>query len=360
MRRKKIAGPFLMLVLCSLAVTSCSPGTTPDDGDTCEADLEAFETSLHESLDDLSTDADFTLILETVSERTFTHSTGASTPSTSYRSASTSKLVTSVLILDQIGRGGLSLDSHPQDFIVGWPVDGNLSEITLRHLLSFTSGLETEPLCISLGFFSFENCVDRISEVNSSAPLPGERFFYGPSHMQVAGLMAVKAGGYSSWTALFDSFRADTGLFPTSRYDLPSPTNPRLAGGMHWTAAEYHLLLGKLFNEELLSPSLIAAMRSDHVGQRTIEYSPALEGIGEDWHYGLGVWLECHSSEFDCVQTPTISSAGAYGAYPFIDYDDEYFGILAREGGLTTFDRGYRLFETMSDDFESWSGMDCG
>lgn len=59
--------------------------------------------------------------------------------------------------------------------------------------------------------------------------------------------MAIKAGNYNSWTEIFNEFKEETNLFPNSVYDLPSTTNPRLAGGMHWTANDYSDFLKALY-----------------------------------------------------------------------------------------------------------------
>ena len=53
--------------------------------------------------------------------------------------------------------------------------------------------------------------------------------------------------------------------------------------------------------------------------------SPALNAFNQDWSYGFGNWLECPTAmganTFDCGSGHRNSSPGAYGAYPFIDFD---------------------------------------
>ncbi len=100
-------------------------------------------------------------------------------------------------------------------------------------------------------------------------------------------------------------------------------------------------------------------MTSDQINGATIVNSPAINAIGEDWHYGFGNWIECHANPNNCTQTTRVSSPGAYGAYPFIDYKNKYYGILAREGALGTFKNGYVLFESVSPKLEAWASMDC-
>lgn len=173
--------------------------------------------------------------------------------------------------------------------------------------------------------------------------------------------MAVKASGLNDWSAVFNSFKTDTNLFTNSTYDLPSSTNPRLAGGMHWTAVEYIAFLENLYKEQILTPELINQMTSDQIGSAQVVYSPvASSSINEDWHYGFGLWIESESNPFDSAKvTGHISSPGAYGAYPFIDYTHKSYGILARQGSLGTFTKGYELFDEISPKLEIWAGKIC-
>ncbi|MGI1679190.1 MAG: serine hydrolase [Cellvibrionaceae bacterium] len=317
-----------------------------------------IEGQLRLDLDNVSTDTDFTLLVKTENNRRFSHSVGNSSETTRYRSASTSKLVTATVILSLVNDGILSLDDNPQNYIASWPTTGNLASIQLRELLNFTSGLENEPICINLPNSNMEDCVDAIRDGNPSSPPPGSEFYYSGSHMQVAGLMAIRASGLSTWTEVFNSFKTKTNLFSTSIFDLPSIQNPRLAGGMHWTANEYLDFLEALHNKLILSDSLIDQMFSDQISNATVVSSPVINGITEDWHYGFGNWIECHAMPFNCAETTKISSPGAYGAYPFIDFENHYFGIIAREGSLGSFSEGYAVFNSVEKKLIQWSRTD--
>jgi hypothetical protein len=152
-------------------------------------------------------------------------------------------------------------------------------------------------------------------------------------------------------------------LFATSVYDLPSANNPRLAGGMHWTAEEYLAFLRALVGGQLLTAASRAELFANQRGNATVAYSPTLD-LGEDWAYGLGNWLECPTAtvanSFNCGSGHRNSSPGAYGAYPFIDFDDEYFGIVARQGGLGTYPEGVYLFRSVQALVSLWAKGICG
>ncbi len=355
MKQSKITPMFSLLLLIPLSIVGC--GET-DNNLSSGKNIEEVESEIRNDLDNYNTNVDFTLYVKSKNGNSFLHSTGNSSESVSYQSASTSKLVTSVVILSLVNDGVLSLEDSPQDYISSWPTTGNLSAIKLKHLLSFTSGLSNVPACINFFGADFESCIDNIINVNADSTIPGDVFYYSPSHLQVAGLMAIKASKNTDWSSVFLQFQSETGLFLNSNYDLPSANNPRLAGGMHWTANDYLFFLDALYNKQILTDTLISQLSSDQISTASIGNSPALIALGEDWHYGYGVWIECKENPYNCTQVKKISSPGAYGAYPFIDFENGYYGILARQGELGTFQEGIKLFESVSQKLKNWALME--
>lgn len=356
--------PFLTICLsfaisllagCSSSGSDTPPAPGPVAGPSCS--VAQLEGAMDSTLAQTSSDVDFSFSVERQDGRRYTYNRGGSTLLTSYESASTSKMVSAVIILRLVEQGYLSLSDRPQDRISAWPIDsGNsLYGMTLAQLLSFTSGLTTEPLCLNAGAANFDSCVITIANTNIANGLtPGQEFYYAGTHLQVAGLMAIKARGVASWQDVFTEFKTQTGLFPTATYDLPSATNPRLAGGMHWTGEEYMAFLKALKNGSLLNSTSMGQLLADHTASVVMTYSPALVGAGEDWHYGLGLWHECQSATFNCTAGTRVSSPGAYGAYPFWDRSKNYFGIVARQGALGTFPEGIAIERSVRPDVEQW------
>ncbi len=345
-------------------MSGCSRSDKVTSATCTDQQLAQLEQDMITTLATASTDVAFTLMLESADGRAFSYSTGTSTGTTSYESASTSKLVTAVAILSLVDRGYLTLDSKPQDLISFWtPTMGNpASGITLRHLLSFTSGFETEPACLNVGIANFNTCVQNIYNTNINNNIaPGSEFYYSSTHLQIAGLMAINARGYSTWTEVFDEFKSSTGLFSHSTYDLPSANNPRLAGGMHWTGEDYLAFLQALYSGQILSANMRTELWSNQRGAAAVVNSPVLAAMEEDWGYGLGNWVECESTTFNCgTSLQRNSSPGAYGAYPFIDFENKYYGILARQGALGTFENGINLFRSVEATANKWATRSCG
>ncbi|MEC4890773.1 MAG: serine hydrolase domain-containing protein [Nitrospira sp.] len=344
-----------LLAGCGSSGSEAPPAPGPVTGPSCS--VAQLEGAMDSTLAQTTSDVDFSFSVERQDGRRYSYNRGGSTLLTSYESASTSKLVSAVIILRLVEQGYLNLSDRPQDRIPAWPIgSGNsLYGMTLAQLLSFTSGLTTEPPCQNFGGSNFETCVINIANTNIANGLtPGQQFYYASTHLQVAGLMAIKARGVATWQDVFTEFTTQTGLFPNSTYDLPSATNPRLAGGMHWTGEDYMAFLKALKNGALLNSTSMGQLLADHTAAATMTYSPALVGLGEDWHYGFGLWQECQSATFNCTAGTRVSSPGAYGAYPFWDRSNGYFGIVARQGALGTFPNGIAIERAVRPNVEQW------
>ena len=346
-------------VIIFVFVAGCGGGdTNPGSEQISACSVTQLEAAMDTTLSQTTSDVDFSFSIERQDGRRYNFNRGASTLQTSYESASTSKMVSAVIILRLVEQGYLNLSDRPQKHIGTWPIGSgdSLYDMNLEQLLSFTSGLEVELLCLNVGLFNFETCVINIANINAdNGIVPGEEFFYASTHLQVAGLMAIKARGVATWQDVFSEFKTQTSLFPSSTYDLPSSSNPRLAGGMHWTGEEYMAFLRALRNGTLLNSTLMSQILADQTATATIVYSPAVTGLEEDWHYGFGLWHECQSATYNCTPGTRISSPGAYGAYPFWDRSKGYFGIVARQGALRTYTNGVAIERSVRPKVEQWA-----
>jgi hypothetical protein len=78
-------------------------------------------------------------------------------------------------------------------------------------------------------------------------------------------------------------------------------------------------------------------------------------GLGEDWHYGFGLWHECRSATFNCVAGTRVSSPGALGTYPFWEIRKGYSGIVVRAGEFGTLTTGIAIERSVRDAMEAWA-----
>lgn len=114
--------------------------------------------------------------------------------------ASASKWVSASVFLRLVERGVLSLDSQTKSLLLdraGQPWAGNMGEIRLRHLLSFTAGISSDAAASEDATISLDEAVLPIYEDQSpTASPPGSYFYYGGStHMRIAARMAERATG---------------------------------------------------------------------------------------------------------------------------------------------------------------------
>lgn len=247
--------------------------------------------------------------------------------------ASASKLVSGVTLFRLVDAGYLSLDSTTAQ-ILGWT--GTKGEITLRHLLSFTSGLEPEHACTYQPNMTLQECVDEIGQRELLGP-PGSRFDYGSTHLHVAALMAEVTVG-SDWNDIFDQqLRMPLQLAPEFAYYSaprqavdPRPINPLLAGGMRASMNDYERVLHFVFDKgrwqgsQLMAPEIFDTQTIAPYPNAVIGSSPSVANL----RYGLTAWLECATPATGCT---SISSPGLFGFTPWLDRSAGYYAILGME-----------------------------
>jgi D-alanyl-D-alanine-carboxypeptidase/D-alanyl-D-alanine-endopeptidase len=256
--------------------------------------------------------------------------------------ASASKLVSGVTLFRLIDAGYLSLDSTTAQ-VLGWT--GTKGEITLRHLLSFTSGLEPEHPCTYQSGITLDACVQEIAARDLLAS-PGTRFDYGSTHLHVAARMAELTVG-SNWNEIFDQqirqplqLSTEFGYYGAPRQGAgPNPANPLLAGGMRASMNDYANVLrfvyqkGQWQGSQLLAPGIFDTQAIEPYPNVIVGSTPSALYA----RYGLTAWLECATPATGCA---TISSPGAFGFTPWLDRATGYYAILGMELDDLRADRG--------------------
>jgi D-alanyl-D-alanine-carboxypeptidase/D-alanyl-D-alanine-endopeptidase len=283
--------------------------------------------------------SNFGLTIWNVNDRKiYEYMAGGFTAGTRVAIASASKLVSTLVIFEVIRRGQLSLDSTTGQ-VLAWT--GPNARITLRHLLSFTSGLQREAPCTLNPLVTLAACVDTIA-MTPAISAPGTHFDYGSTHLHVAARMAEVVSG-STWAELFaETLRTPLGLpEDVAYYTFPRQPagriNPLIAGGIRASSADYAKFLALAFHKGSLgavtigTPALFDAQAREPFPDVTIGFSPFVEA-----RYGLGSWLMCDQPAMGC---PVVTSPGAFGFTPWLDRDAGYYAIIAMELSNTSNDR---------------------
>ncbi len=266
----------------------------------------------------------------------FTRSYGGFTPDERVAVASASKMIAGLVLFDVIRSGQLSLGSTTGT-VLGW--SGLKGTITLRHLLSFTSGLTPNHPCLLLPNLTTAQCVALIEQTTLTAA-PGTRYDYGGTHLAVAARMAEVVTG-KDWNALYRERLADPLGLPAAATFFTAPrqangtTNPLTSGGLRASMNEYAPMLATIFhrgvyrNRTVGTTALFDAQGIEPFPDVIVGESPAVRA-GYAYRYGLTAWLECSTPATGCAE---FSSPGAFGFTPWIDRTTGYYAILGMEYG---------------------------
>ena len=282
-------------------------------------------------------------IWDSQDHKVYEHMLGAFTPDTRVAIASASKLVSGLVVFDVIRRGQLSLEATTGQ-VLSWT--GPNAAITLRHLLSFTSGLPPEAACTLRPLTTLADCAQTL-EATAAVASPGARFDYGSTHLHVAAAMAEKASG-QLWADLFAQvLRTPLGLpGDVTYYTFPKQTigtiNPLVAGGLRASVNDYQPFLAIAFHKgsyrsvTVGTPALFDEQAREPFPDAVIGKSPL-----PAFRYGLASWLECGTPATGCER---LASPGAFGFTPWFDRRAGYYAILGMELASTGSDEGVVAF----------------
>ncbi|MES9991877.1 MAG: serine hydrolase domain-containing protein [Candidatus Thiodiazotropha sp.] len=327
----------ILLIFWMLGLASCG-GSSSNDQSPLQSDQNTLFSTLDPVLSEFVAD-NYVFILGDADGRLYSYTKGNSSSGEVKLVASYSKWLASAAIMTLIEQGVMSLDDHPQQYITWWTDDPNdsRSQITLEQLLSFTSGFsinEIEYSCVKNPSISLEECVMELYQTGITAE-PGTQFNYGPAHLQVAAYMAQVASG-QAFMQLFDmSVAQPLGLTDTRLREVTD--NPYVSAGFRSTGADSERFLRALLRGDFLS-----AQRSVWDADRTgapVTYGIIPAGLRIDqssWRYALGHWRECADSSWStsCENQVVVSSPGALGWYPWIDYEHGYYAVIGYQADV--------------------------
>jgi CubicO group peptidase (beta-lactamase class C family)/D-alanyl-D-alanine dipeptidase len=157
------------------------------------------------------------------------------TASTVFRAGTLSEVITILAALRQVEQGRISLDSPVTTYLPDFRPRGSITPITIRELLSHTSGLPQEPPVGGLNDASYPTLaetVESLTSVRLTFP-PGQRWKYSSAGIAALGCVMEKSSGHS-----FPSLMKESVLSPLdmdrSSFDEDSSSS-RTALGTMWT-----------------------------------------------------------------------------------------------------------------------------
>lgn len=282
-----------------------------------------------------------------------------------YLVGSSSKVVSSGVLMQLADRGMLDLDAPIGQYLMSW--GSGKPELKVAQLLSNSSGLVSltdNPvyapyLCQYRTSGSLSDCAQAIyaaNDANKRVP-PDTEFHYGGAQWQLAGGIAELLSG-KPWADLVrDTYaacdvpslgftnqfslngRGGSFDYPPSfqgdAANLPSTQNPNVEGGLYINAADYgklllmHLRDGQCDGGRVLSEAAARRMREDRIlavyGGTTAGMTGRTTGATAFVGYGLGWWV-------DRDHPGVFADPGLYGAFPWLDLNRNYGAFIAIEG----------------------------
>ena len=260
---------------------------------------------------------------------------GATTPGTVMPIASASKWLTSATLMTFVDQGKLALDDPVQKYLAAF--DGAKSSITVRELLSHTTGLPPAA-CEGDPATTLRACVASIAAGGDPTSLPGTEFHYSGVGFAIAGRLVERLSGTSFEQAFQDRIAQPLGMTHT-RFDgirRPYSRNPSPAASATSTVDDYARFLrmlaadGTIDGKQTLSPASVAEIEKDQVRGLDTSSDGAVQITGIPT-YGLGVWRDEVAAD-DSIEV--VSGSGALGFYPWIDRVHGNYGIVGVDDEL--------------------------
>jgi len=210
--------------------------------------------------------------------------------------ASGTKSFSCAIAVAAIQDGLLSFDERVADTITEWADDPQRSTITVRQLLSLTSGMEGAQDVLQGPAIADKNIAAL------SIPLtyaPGKRFQYGPSNYYVFGeLIERKLGGEDVVDYLMRRVLDPIDLV-VGNWNRDQEGNPNLPGGASLTARNWAkfgqlILQGGMWNDEQL-------LQTDLLNECFI-------GSNANPNYGLTWWLQYSLTDIVDAERTVVTS----------------------------------------------------
>mmetsp|Transcript_10197 Transcript_10197/g.22995 ORF Transcript_10197/g.22995 Transcript_10197/m.22995 type:complete len:448 (-) Transcript_10197:59-1402(-) len=257
--------------------------------------------------------------------------------------ASSSKFPAAFAIAHVVHEGHLSFDTKVHDVFSWWTKSDQdpRSYVTLRHLLTFTSGLVSSDFsgggmnCLigdNATSYKPEACAKEIYEHAASQPgaywtAPGTIWSYHSMHLQIAGAMAAKAVKMSVPAMLRKYLVEAVGMKNTQWFGAP---NPHLAAAMVTTGDDYDKLLQTVLTYKVLPKAIVDEMEVDayrtYKGLKPSQY-PKDVGLGFYGHYSMCTYFECVGQPWSetCEKNGVHADPGAFGYWPLINREKGYY-----------------------------------
>lgn len=267
----------------------------------------------------------------TAEGRKFVYEKGKINMSSPLAMASSSKFPVAMAIAGCVADGYITFDTKPHEIWSWWSSDAKdpRSRVTLRQLLSFTSGFywpDASGFVPCLGAanassYTPEACA---KEIYQQAPFefePGSTWSYNSFHLQIAGAMAADAAKITTQEMLQKYLIRPLQL--KSTYWLGGQ-NPGLAGNMMTSPEDYDRILHGYVANKLIPSWVSFEMERDYLSPQVQVSNASTFLVKLLGHYSFCNYFECFPPKLSsftesCRKANIHMDAGLFGYYPLVD-----------------------------------------
>lgn len=256
--------------------------------------------------------------------------------------ASASKWLSAATIMTLVDDGTLALDEPISTYVPG--LKAKTRDITLRQLLSFTSGLVDGDRIPCTGDANAKQlaCAQAVLAAGVVHE-PGAAFRYGSQHLYVAGAIAEYVTGVPFAQLFHDRIAVPLGMTRTgfaqvgSKGQVENVTNTSPAAAALSSMDDYARFLEMIVHggvapdgTRILRAATVAEMQTDQTADADFVSAAAFR-MQQKTPYGLGEWLDWTDATGAAI---VLSSDGARGFRPWIDKANDLYGVyLVNDGG---------------------------
>eukprot|EP00308_Calcidiscus_leptoporus_P022321 CAMPEP_0119356930 /NCGR_PEP_ID=MMETSP1334-20130426/5425_1 /TAXON_ID=127549 /ORGANISM="Calcidiscus leptoporus, Strain RCC1130" /LENGTH=344 /DNA_ID=CAMNT_0007371063 /DNA_START=332 /DNA_END=1366 /DNA_ORIENTATION=- len=263
--------------------------------------------------------------------------------------ASSSKFPAAMAIVGAVGDPDvpLTFSTRARDVFSWWATDplDMRSDVTLHHLLTFTSGLVSADFgacgmrCLNTSNTSHaslvpsESCAWEIFADGPWAAAPGTVWSYHSLHLQLAGAMAAKAAGLSLPDLLHKYLLDRLGMrssFWSGNQGGSRDPNPHLAATLVSTGDDYDKLLQAVLTYSIAGKEVMDLVEMDayrtypHLAPANNSKDLGLEFYG---HYSMCTYFECVNQPWSgkCEKAGVHADPGYFGYWPLVNRAKGYY-----------------------------------
>jgi len=275
-------------------------------------------------------------------DREFAYCKGNMTMDTPVETASSSKIVGAMPFYQSVVKGDARFYDPVSKYLDYWTknMSDSRAAITLRDLVTFQSGYQSDPKCEFSSRISLRECVKRYYETTKHEYWPGTNWAYGETHLQILGAVMEIIYDQPIETILADALKQ----FNMTNSVFEGGKHPVLAATLRSTGNDYEQFLIQYFNDKLVPSDYRNLIEGDYntpPGVSSTEINEIMElFVG---HYGMTMWYECamavetipYMSE-KCEVDDVHSCPGLFGYWPLVDRKNNYWMQIVVEGAAVT------------------------